>query len=137
MSEELQALQDAATEAREKADELNGVLTEDSSDEDRQAANEAEQAAVAAETAFAEAKAKADEDAGAQGGEGEPGAEERAAAAEAGDTQEGTAPDADASRTGFVTNARQGDECICPDGRKGTVHKFDEGLVCIPNADQG
>jgi hypothetical protein len=46
-------------------------------------------------------------------------------------------PNAYESRTAFVTGARQGDECLCPDGRKGTVHKFDEGLVCIPNADQG
>jgi len=45
--------------------------------------------------------------------------------------------DSNESRTGFVMNARAGEECICPDGRKGTVHKFDEGLVCIPNADQG
>jgi hypothetical protein len=57
-------------------------------------------------------------------------------AQDAGGAAEGT-PDPNESRTGFVTNARQGDECICPDGRKGTVHKFDEGLVCIPNADQG
>jgi hypothetical protein len=26
---------------------------------------------------------------------------------------------------------------LCPDGRKGTVHSFDSGLVCIPNHDQG
>jgi hypothetical protein len=49
----------------------------------------------------------------------------------------GDAPDANASRTDFVKNARPGDECICPDGRKGTVHSFDSGLVCIPNHDQG
>jgi hypothetical protein len=47
------------------------------------------------------------------------------------------AVDATESRTGFVKGARPGEECTCPDGRKGTVHKFDEGLVCIPNADQG
>ena len=46
-------------------------------------------------------------------------------------------PDANASRTGFVSNGKAGDECTCPDGRKGTVHKFDEGLICIPNHDQG
>jgi hypothetical protein len=46
-------------------------------------------------------------------------------------------PDANESRTGFVTGARQGDECTCPDGRKGTVHSFDSGLVCIPNHEQG
>src|SRR4051812_34866368 len=48
-----------------------------------------------------------------------------------------TAPAADESRTGFVSNARTGDACICPDGRKGTVHSFDAGFVCIPNHDQG
>ena len=47
-----------------------------------------------------------------------------------------TAIDPNASRTGYVTDAKSGDECVCPDGRKGTVHKFDNGLVCIPNADQ-
>jgi hypothetical protein len=52
-------------------------------------------------------------------------------------TAEDANPDANESRTGFVTNARPGDECTCPDGRTGTVHKFDEGLVCIPNAEQG
>lgn len=60
---------------------------------------------------------------------------EDAAAADAGGAAEQT-PDANESRTGFVTGARQGDECICPDGRKGTVHSFDSGLVCIPNHDQ-
>jgi hypothetical protein len=49
----------------------------------------------------------------------------------------GGAADANESRTDFVKGARQGDQCTCPDGRKGTVHKFDEGFVCIPNADQG
>ncbi|HEX3721244.1 MAG TPA: hypothetical protein VHV31_00540 [Nitrolancea sp.] len=42
------------------------------------------------------------------------------------------------SRTGFAEPGQKaGDECICPDGRKGTVHSFDAGLICIPNADQG
>jgi hypothetical protein len=43
----------------------------------------------------------------------------------------------DTSRTGFVEKGQAGGECICPDGRKGTIHSFDAGLVCIPNADQG
>jgi hypothetical protein len=60
-----------------------------------------------------------------------------AADADSSETSGETAADANASRTGFVTGARPSDDCICPDGRKGTVHKFDEGLVCIPNADQG
>jgi len=61
---------------------------------------------------------------------------ETAQAGTAAESAEGAA-DADESRTAFVTGARPSEECICPDGRKGTVHKFDEGLVCIPNADQG
>ena len=44
----------------------------------------------------------------------------------------------DGSRTGYAEKGlRAGDQCICPDGRKGTVHSFDAGLICIPNADQG
>jgi hypothetical protein len=43
----------------------------------------------------------------------------------------------DGSRTGFVESGRPGGECICPDGRKGTIHSFDAGLVCIPNDNQG
>jgi hypothetical protein len=46
-------------------------------------------------------------------------------------------PNADESRTAFVSGVRPGEQCICPDGRTGTVHSFDSGLVCIPNADQG
>jgi hypothetical protein len=53
------------------------------------------------------------------------------------ETSQEVAPSADESRTDFVSDARPGDECTCPDGRKGTVHSFDAGLVCIPNADQG
>jgi hypothetical protein len=59
--------------------------------------------------------------------------EQPAADAPAPDTN---VPDANASRTGFVARARSGDRCTCPDGRKGTVHKFDSGMVCIPNHDQ-
>jgi hypothetical protein len=52
---------------------------------------------------------------------------------------EGTStPDANQSRTGFAEKGLHvGDQCTCPDGRKGTVHSFDAGLICIPNADQG
>jgi hypothetical protein len=77
----------------------------------------------------------------------EPTASERAAAADLGETAAGgaadetsepVAPDTDASRTGFAEKGlRAGDECKCPDGRTGTVHSFDAGFVCIPNADQG
>jgi hypothetical protein len=46
--------------------------------------------------------------------------------------------DANESRTGFAEKGlRPGDPCKCPDGRTGTVHSFDAGLICIPNADQG
>jgi hypothetical protein len=48
------------------------------------------------------------------------------------------APNAEESRTGFAEKGlHPGDECVCPDGRKGTVHSFDAGLICIPNHDQG
>jgi hypothetical protein len=53
------------------------------------------------------------------------------------DTAPSEAPVADASRTSFIETGRPGDQCTCPDGRTGTVHRFDEGLICIPNADQG
>jgi len=58
-------------------------------------------------------------------------------AAAAPSQDEAATPDADESRTAFVSGIRPGEQCICPDGRTGTVHKFDEGLVCIPNHDQG
>jgi hypothetical protein len=72
----------------------------------------------------------------------EPSQEDTADAGDApGETEESetvVAPDTDQSRTGFVEKGqRAGDECICPDGRKGTVHSFDAGLICIPNHDQG
>lgn len=44
----------------------------------------------------------------------------------------------DASRTGYAAKGlRAGDACICPDGRTGTVHQYDAGLICMPNQDQG
>ena len=44
----------------------------------------------------------------------------------------------DASRTGFADKGlRAGDACVCPDGRNGTVHQYDAGLICMPNQDQG
>ena len=100
MSDELTALQDTATQARANADGLKAALTDESSDEERAAADVAEQAAVDAESAFADAKAKADAEAAAQGGDAQP---------------------------------KAGDPCTCPDGRVGTVHILDEGLVCLPN----
>jgi hypothetical protein len=45
-----------------------------------------------------------------------------------------TSPDAGESRTAFVQTGRPGDACTCPDGRKGTIRRFDSGLVCIPDA---
>jgi hypothetical protein len=38
---------------------------------------------------------------------------------------------------GEEATVKAGDTCTCPDGRTGTVHSYDEGLICIPNADQG
>ena len=123
MSDELNALQETAAQARAKADELKAALTDASSDEERAAADEAEKAAAEAESAFADAKAKADAEAAAQGG----GDAEKQG-------EEGAAPNADESRTGFAEKGLHvGDECKCPDGRKGTVHSFDAGLICIPN----
>jgi hypothetical protein len=72
MSDELKALQETATQARAKADELKAALTDDSSDEERTAADDAEKAATEAEGAFADAKAKADAEAAAQGGDAQP-----------------------------------------------------------------
>jgi hypothetical protein len=48
--------------------------------------------------------------------------------------QADTAASADA---GDVATPKVGDSCKCPDGRAGTVHSYDTGLICIPNADQG
>lgn len=150
MSDELTALQDTATQARAKADELKAALTDDSSDEDKEAAAQAETDATTAESAFADAKAKADADAAAQGDDAPkvgdvctlPDETEGVLAEQDGklvcvSKEQPPAPDANESRTGYVTGKRPGDACECPDGRKGTVHKFDDGLVCIPNAVQG
>jgi hypothetical protein len=38
---------------------------------------------------------------------------------------------------GGAAGPKVGDTCQCSDGRTGTVHSYDEGLICIPNADQG
>jgi hypothetical protein len=69
MSEELNALQETAEQARAKANELEAALTDASSDEERAAAADANNVAVAAESAFATAKAEADAAASAQGGD--------------------------------------------------------------------
>ncbi len=151
MSDELNALQETAAQARAKADELVAALTDTSSDEERESAKATEQAALDAESAFADAKAKADADAAAQGGGAEkvgdtctlPDGTDGVLAEQDGqlvcvskEKPTGDVP-VDGSRTGFVENGQPGGECICPDGRKGTIHKFDAGLVCIPNQDQG
>jgi hypothetical protein len=138
MSDELNALQETATQARAKADELKAALTDESStlEEDQAAAAQADTDATAAESAFAEAKAKADADAEAQA-KADADAAAAAAAAQNADTTDTTATD-DASRTGFAEKGlRAGDACICPDGRAGTVHQYDAGLICMPNQDQG
>lgn len=90
-----------------------------------------EAAPTETETATAETTSDASQDAGAQD------AGDAAAPTDAGSETSG-APDAEQSRTGFADKGlHAGDECICPDGRKGTVHSFDAGLICIPNHDQG
>jgi hypothetical protein len=50
---------------------------------------------------------------------------------------ETTDASADAGGASSETTVKAGDSCVCPDGRTGTVHSYDEGLICIPNADQG
>ena len=50
---------------------------------------------------------------------------------------ETTDASADAGDASTETTVKAGDTCTCPDGRTGTVHSYDEGLICIPNADQG
>ena len=139
MSDELIALQDTATQARAKADELKAALTDESStlEEDTAAAAQADTDATAAESAFAEAKAKADADAEA-GAQAETDATTAAETAQSADTTGTQAEVTDASRTGFADKGlRAGDSCVCPDGRVGTVHGFDMGLICIPNQTQG
>lgn len=119
MSDDLTILQTAADEAKAKAEELKAALTDTSTDEDRAAADEAEKAAVAADAALAEAKAKAEEEANGSG-----------------DVQPGAATK-DVSRTAYVPGGKQGDACTCPDGRKGTITVFADGVaVCLPNFDQ-
>jgi len=53
------------------------------------------------------------------------------------DTAQATDASADAGGASSETTVKAGDSCVCPDGRTGTVHSYDEGLICIPNADQG
>ena len=53
------------------------------------------------------------------------------------DTAQATDASADAGGAPSETTVKAGDTCTCPDGRTGTVHVYDEGLICIPNADQG
>lgn len=130
-NESIETLTQAVTDARSKADELKAALTDASTDQDRADAAAAEEAAVEAEKALAGAKAAAE---AAQGGGG---ADNGSEGPKGGDTPLSGAPDADASRTGFVSKGAPGEECICPDGRKGTIHKFDDtGLICIPNWEQ-
>src|SRR6185312_14633990 len=97
----------------------------DSSKKEQTAAQKAEEAAVEAESAYADAKAKADAEAAAQGAN---------AAEESSDTSGEQAADPNASRTGFADKGlKAGELCTCPDGRPGTVARFDVGLVCLPN----
>ena len=50
------------------------------------------------------------------------------------DTGATASQDAPADQSaGGAAEPKTGDPCVCPDGRKGTVHVLDEGLVCLPN----
>src|SRR3954447_20886776 len=79
-------------------------------------------------TTDATATAETTEDTGAQGDQApaEDSATDTASESEGGDP--------DASRTDFAkAGLKAGDQCTCPDGRIGTVHRFDAGLICLPN----
>jgi len=143
MSDELIALQDTATQARAKADELKAALTDASTDEEKAAAEQADQDATTAESAFAEAKAKADAEAGgAQGGDAQPKAGDACTTDQG---LNGTLTEQDGALVCVVnvveghsdfakSGARAGDACVCPDGRPGTVAVFADNLaVCLPN----
>jgi hypothetical protein len=41
--------------------------------------------------------------------------------------------DASADAGDAAEQPKAGDPCTCPDGRAGTLHSFDEGLICLPN----
>jgi hypothetical protein len=85
------------------------------------------------ETASAETTSGVSTDTSAQVDEG---TTEQAAEATSSETSTEVAEDP--SRTGFAEKGlRAGDECVCPDGRNGTVHQYDAGLICMPNQDQG
>jgi hypothetical protein len=158
MSDELNVLQETATQARAKADELKAALTDQSSKRERTAAENAEADAVKAEAAYADATAKAE--AAAQGGDAQPKVGDPCTNADGvtGTWQQApegmicvvepppappappkeeagaTVPDANESRTGFAdAGLHPGDACVCPDGRTGTVQRFEVGLICLPN----
>jgi hypothetical protein len=89
-----------------------------------------EQAAPAqAETADTTATDTAQADTGAADAGGAADASK-----ESSETSGEQAAPSDASRTGYAEKGqRPGDACVCPDGRTGTVHRFDAGLICLPN----
>lgn len=157
MSDELIALQETATQARAKAEELKAALTDASTDEERAAAVQADTDALTAESAFADAKAKADADAGGTQGGDAPKVGD-ACTTDGGDAGTMQDPNGDGalvcvitpapandekkeevdenqSRTDFVEGpVRTGDACVCPDGRDGTVTVFAGNMaVCLPN----
>jgi hypothetical protein len=52
-----------------------------------------------------------------------------------------TEPEATADAGGAADETKDespkaGDACVCPDGRKGTIHSYDAGLLCVPNENQ-
>jgi hypothetical protein len=59
------------------------------------------------------------------------------AQADTADTSDTAQADAGAESAGGAAEPKVGDTCTCPDGRAGTIHSYDEGLICIPNQTQG
>ncbi len=70
----------------------------------------------------------------AQAGAATASAGDAAEQKESSETSGEVVPDANESRTGYADKGlKAGDPCTCPDGRTGTVHRFDAGLICLPN----
>jgi hypothetical protein len=98
-------------------------------DEDSKETTSAENAA-----APADATSDASQDAGAQdAGGAADAAESKETPAEPADTAQAETVADPAASTDFADmGLKAGDDCVCPDGRPGSVHRFDAGLVCIP-----
>lgn len=128
MSDELNALQETATQARAKADELKNALTDNISKKERAAALDAEADAVEAEAAYADAKAEAD--AAAQGGDAQPKVGDPCTNADdvAGTWQQ----DGDGMVCVVEPPApKAGNACTLPDNTEGHLVEQDGSLVCV------